>query len=133
MKSLFFLILLTSISGCVGLHTITQATHKSKFPNMPYANGIWHSWKEIEHPENGSVTLKTERRWCGVTLWAIVPVPLILPACRSYTKLVFENNKPAMLIEGWTDQFFVGCGPGVFFASQISNGKEESFCVVAIN
>ena len=128
MKIVTFIILLMSIGGCVGMQAVIPKSKLSKAPNMYYADGAWKSWSDSGHPENGSITLDAERRWCGVTLWLIAPVPLIMPVCRSYTKVEFEDNKPTKLIEGWTEHLFLGCGLGVWFFSQIANG-EESFCI----
>ena len=122
--------LLCSTSGCVGIAVETQTSRESEPLSGYYANGSWHSWREVEHPENGRVTLDAEQRWCGVTLWAIEPIPLILPVCRGYTQVVFENGVPTKQIEGLTRGFFLGCGPGVFLATQIANG-ETSFCAAS--
>lgn len=130
MKTVFFLILLITVGGCVGIHTDTQQSKTSRAPSIYYANGTKHFWSKSDHPTNGIVTLESEREWCGVTLWAIIPIPLKLPVCESYTKVNFKNNEPTTLSEGWvTLGSFYGCGPGVWLGSAISNGKEPSFCI----
>ncbi|NKQ13632.1 hypothetical protein [Pseudomonas sp. SST3] len=130
MKTVFFFTALISVGGCVGIHTDIQQSKTSKAASIYYANGAKHFWSKSEHPENGSVTLKSERKWCGATLWAIVPIPLKLPVCKSYIKVSFENNEPATRHEGWVSLgSFYGCGPGVWLGSLISNGKEASFCI----
>lgn len=130
MKSLLIVTILLSIGGCVGIHTETQKSKKSPATNVYYKNGTKHLWSQNEHPTNGSVTVESERRWCGLTLWAIVPIPLKLPVCNKYIKVSFENNVPAIRTEGWVDVGnFYGCGPGVWLGSGISNGSSPSFCI----
>ena len=130
MKTLLLLITLMSISGCVGIHTETQKSKTSQATDIFYENGTKKLWSQSEHPKNGSVTLESEQKWCGATLWAIIPIPLKLPVCKKYTTVSFENNEPATRNEGWVNTgSFYGCGPGVWLGSGISNGKTASFCI----
>ncbi|MGE8359478.1 hypothetical protein [Pseudomonas sp.] len=130
MKTLALLALLISIGGCVGIHTDAQQSKTSKAPDIYYTNGVKHRWSESDHPVNGDITLNSERKWCGATLWAIVPIPLKLPVCKEYAKVNFQNNEPTTLDEGWvTSGRFYGCGPGVWLGSSISNGMEPAFCI----
>ena len=80
---------------------------------------------------DGTVTLESERRWCGLTVWAVLPVPLKLPVCSEYVEVDFADDKPVTRREGWVGPtLFVGCGPGVWFASEIANGRDASFCAI---
>src|SRR3989338_11335204 len=101
MKTVFFLILLITVGGCVGIHTDTQQSKTSRAPSIYYANGTKHFWSKSDHPTNGIVTLESEREWCGVTLWAIIPIPLKLPVCESYTKVTLKINKQPTLSKVW--------------------------------
>ncbi|WP_339414286.1 hypothetical protein [Pseudomonas sp. EA_35y_Pfl2_R5] len=130
MKTTALCILLITLYGCVGIHTDTQKSKTSKAPDLYYLNGTKHHWSKSDHPENGDVTLESDRKWCGATVWAIVPIPLKLPVCKNYKKVSFQNNEPTTLTEGWVNiGNFYGCGPGVWLGSAISNGKTASFCV----
>lgn len=114
----------------MGIHTDTQQSKTSTATDIYYANGTKHFWSKRDHPENGKVTLEAERKWCGVTVWAIVPIPLKLPICKNYIDVYFENNEPTTRSEGWVSLGnFYGCGPGVWLGSVISNGTEASLCI----
>lgn len=130
MKNISLILAIISISGCVGIHTETQQSKVSKATDTYYLNNTKQRWSQSEHPANGSVTLSSERKWCGATLWVIVPIPLMLPLCKNYTKVAFENGEPTLRSEGWVSAGnFYGCGPGVWLGSSISNGQSASFCV----
>ncbi|WP_407364491.1 hypothetical protein HKW97_25015 (plasmid) [Pseudomonas luteola] len=131
MKNILCVIALMILNGCVGIHTEFQQSKISHATDTYHINGSEHLWSESEHPKNGRVTLESEQRWCGVTLWAVIlPVPLKLPVCKEYIKVEFENNMPVTRKKGWVsiDNFYA-CGPGVWLISGFANGKEKSFCI----
>lgn len=117
------------ISGCVGLQTNTQQSETTPATDGYRIDGTQHLWSQSEHPANGTLTLKSERKWCGAVLWAIIPLPLMLPVCKDYEQVNFANGQPTTQEKGWVDfSSFHGCGPGVWLATGIMNGRTASFC-----
>ena len=53
-----------------------------------------------------------ERAWCGVTLWAVIPIPLKLPVCRSHPA-------PSPLY---------ACGPFMFLGPIMHGYKGNALC-----
>ena len=54
-----------------------------------------------------------KKRWCGRTIWAIFPIPLLSPSCRTYTELTFENGEPVSAREQYLENTGHICGPFV--------------------
>jgi len=52
-------------------------------------------------------------RWCGRTIWAIFPIPLLSKSCRTYTELTFENGEPISAHEQYLEKSGHICGPFV--------------------
>jgi len=52
-------------------------------------------------------------RWCGRTVWAIFPIPLLSRSCRTYTELTFENGEPVSAHEQYLESTMHICGPFV--------------------
>ena len=55
--------------------------------------GTWgepHS-KEVS-AEHEIWTYAESGRWCGIWVAYIVPIPMLLPVCKTYDKIIFENN-----------------------------------------
>ena len=120
---------LFSLSGCVGLQTHTPTNQTSPATDGYRIDGTQHFWSQSEHPVNGTLTLRSEYEWCGAVLWAIVPLPLILPVCKSYSRVNFADGKPTTNeSRGVAFSSFHGCGPGVWLATGIMHGRTASFC-----
>jgi len=52
-----------------------------------------------------------QTRWCGRTVWAIFPIPLLTKSCRTYTELTFENGEPVSAHEQYLETSQHICGP----------------------
>jgi hypothetical protein len=50
-------------------------------------------------------------RWCGRTVWAIFPIPLLTRSCRTYTELTLENGDPVSAHEQYLETSQHICGP----------------------
>jgi hypothetical protein len=68
-------------------------------------------------------------RWCGRTIWAIFPIPLLSPSCRTYTELTFENGEPISAREQYVEKTGHICGPFVPMMGNSEAPLSESFCV----
>ena len=129
MKTLLTVLLMLALTGCVGFDTRTQGSRTSPAPDKYSIDQKDYFWSQTEHPADGEVVLNSERKWCGLTLWAVLPIPLMLPVCKQHKTVTFKDNKPATLTEGWIELgLFAGCGPGVWLGTAIMHGREASFC-----
>lgn len=45
--------------------------------------------------DDGSETyiINDDYEWCGVTIWAVLPIPLKLPVCRNHAEATFKEGK----------------------------------------
>ncbi|MEO8331396.1 MAG: hypothetical protein ABI479_03120 [Gallionella sp.] len=71
---------------------------------------------------------KEKTIWCGRTIWAIIPIPLWSPSCRTYTELTFENGMPISAREQHLEGSGYVCGP---FVPLLGNSEEyalSGFC-----
>jgi len=68
-------------------------------------------------------------RWCGRTIWAIIPIPLLSPSCRTYTELTFENGEPISAREQYLEKTGHICGPFVLMMGNSKAPLAEGFCV----
>ena len=90
------IILIVNLSGCVGAYfskSNLSEKHEIKNDGMEYFN---IERAKNDHPINGAQTYNNEIEWCGLTIWAIIPIPLLLPVCSSYTEVTFLNGKPVL-------------------------------------
>jgi len=69
-----------------------------------------------------------ESRWCGRTIWAIFPIPLWRPDCRSYTELTFENGRPISAREQFIEGSGFICGPFVPWMGITNEPLPDGFC-----
>jgi len=63
-------------------------------------------------------------RWCGRTIWAILPIPLLKRDCRTYTELTFENGEPISAQTQYLEKSGHICGPFVPLMK-----SSEGFCL----
>lgn len=112
------------LSGCVGYTAIGGHTERTKkaTPSSEEEFGA------KTHPENGSVITESERRWCGLTLWAVIPVPLMLPVCKSYTEATFANNKLVSYREVSVNQRWYICEPLRYVGSRLFPMAPQGLC-----
>jgi hypothetical protein len=68
-------------------------------------------------------------RWCGRTIWAIIPIPLLSPSCRTYTELTFENDEPISAQEQYVEDTGHICGPFIPMMKFSKASSQEGFCV----
>lgn len=53
----------------------------------------WGEPREKQLTSKGEIWIYSETdRWCGLFVYVIVPIPLILPVCETYDKVYFENG-----------------------------------------
>jgi len=67
-------------------------------------------------------------RWCGRTVWAIIPIPLLSRSCRTYTELTFENGEPVSARERYLERTGHICSPFVPMMKISKAPLAEGFC-----
>lgn len=122
------------LTACVGIESIKTATPESSpIERTEYSKyvsddkNLTPPWAGTAHSENGSVQFNTQKSWCGVAVWAaIIPIPLILPVCKSYTEVSFENNTPKTITRVDTKETTYACGPGFLLVTELTSNPR--FC-----
>lgn len=66
--------------------------------------------------------------WCGRTIWAIIPIPLLSPSCRTYTELTIEDGEPVSAREQYVENIGHICGPFVPMMGVSKAPLPEGFC-----
>jgi len=112
------------LSGCFGYTAIGGHTERTRdsFPTYREASAA------KTHPENGTVITESERRWCGLTIWAVIPVPLMLPVCKSYAEATFANNKLVSYREVSVNEHWYVCEPLRYVASSLFPTGKQGLC-----
>lgn len=90
----------------------------------------------ISQMEQNKVPLEVEtkiyndkRSWCGLTIWAVIPIPLWLPVCRTYTELTLEDGEPVRAREQYLEKEGVICGPFVNMLQLSDEPLPKGFCI----
>lgn len=112
--------------GCVGINISSGSSTTSRevtkqqieLPLSP------NPWDGIQHPTDGKVTVKSEKEWCGITIWALLPIPLMLPVCKS--EVSFTSNIPIKVESTHPNSIFYGCG--IFMPILGMDGGPRGFC-----
>lgn len=120
------------LSGCVGVGVTTGNNKYSENINdvniKKYSNP--KPWDGVNHIPDETVTVKSEFEWCGITIMAIIiPIPLWLPVCKSYTDVTFVNNQPSTITIVRPNHILYACGPGVWLGTGFMHGYDgPQFC-----
>jgi hypothetical protein len=131
-KVFLIITLASNLSGCVGYWVSGNATgvavelseNNVEYKGMPYF-GVESA--RNNHPVNGSQIYNAETKWCGLTIWAIIPIPLMLPVCHSAIEMTFADGKPIRRVEHYVKGGGLLCGPVVLIPTSMDNGT-TSFC-----
>jgi hypothetical protein len=129
------LVLGVSLSGCAG---ITYYGHSDAVVSKTDFSPV-NSFQDREKPpsrapdkqySDGTVmyVLQNETVWCGPTIWAVIPVPLLLPLCRDHTEMIYKDGHPIQMTYQGTGFTSVAiCGPGLPLLSVF--GGRVGFCM----
>lgn len=133
MKNIFIAIILAvTLSGCVGVWVSGNATGEANVLSNNNAGNSGLTYFGIEsaknnHPENGTQIYNEQNEWCGLTIWAVIPIPLLLPVCKSYEQVTFSNGEPTIRVSHYVKGSGVLCGPFVLIPTAMDGGT-SSFC-----
>jgi hypothetical protein len=134
----FILMLLVNLSGCMG---ITFSRNGHVVVNTDYSPV--ENFKDRESPParksdkvnpDGSETFRVYdgTKWCGLTIWAILPIPLWLPVCDAYTEVTYKDGKPVNVATQWLHTSGLLCGPLILVPTGMDGGS-SSLCTTRIN
>jgi hypothetical protein len=126
------IILVVTLSGCAGFWVSGNATGEAieLSGNNATQSGVTYFGIESakdNHPQNGSKIYNERTEWCGLTIWAIIPIPLLLPVCKSYEEVTFTNGEPTKRVSHYVKGSGLLCGPFVLIPTGMDGGT-SSFC-----
>lgn len=105
MHSVIITALITlNLSGCVGFSLSTLET-------MEYTDNPMRARDHYTRIESGVVKTTTRNRWCGITLFIGLPLPLELPICETYQEITFKNNRRVAATDKYLKTHSYTCGP----------------------
>ena len=106
-----------NLSGCVGYtytrngDVVTSETDFSRTNLSIRSKPPLRAADKINPDGTETFLVDDNTRWCGLTLWAIIPIPLWLPVCSSYTEVTFKEEKPTKVSSRWVSTSGFVCGP----------------------
>jgi len=144
-------LLVINLSGCVGSYiskTSGPVERDLSYALLVVPKEERKSWKPVEKntyndnrasfidqkdQQNDSIGKVTKvynnkNRWCGKTIWAIFPIPLWRPDCRTYIELTLENGEPISAREEYVEGSGYICGPFVPFLDAAKSTSHGVFC-----
>lgn len=109
------LMLVINLTGCVGYTYSSNGALVTSTDLSPvelrYRSKAPDKKADKTNPDGSEEFLiYDETKWCGLTLWAIIPVPLWLPVCRSYTEVTYKDGKPTKVATQWVHTSGSLCG-----------------------
>ena len=122
------------LSGCVG--AIVALPEKTTLRTDEYKS---LSARSIHPAVTRTVQSTPTREWCGITVWAlIIPVPLKLPVCSSYSEEFFgrdaSGNEIVLLYAKQTvPSPFYACGPLMVLGPIVHGYQGNALCGVFPN
>lgn len=133
-RTVFILIFTASLSGCVGFSIhgnkdeVVSKTDFSRVHSFGDREGPPDRAPDKQYPD-GTVmyVLSHKPAWCGAVIWAIIPVPLLLPICHDHTEMTYKDGKPIQMRSQWTGTTYgAACGP--FMPLLGLSGSQVGFC-----
>ncbi|QBF28945.1 hypothetical protein EXN22_25855 [Pseudomonas tructae] len=130
MKSIAVVVaILLSLTGCVGATVVLPEKQTS-----PTGAHRILRLKNITPKVSKSEKYNVTREWCGVTLWAVVvPVPLLLPVCRTYSEVAYgpdiDGDQVVLFNARQTiSSPMYACGPMMILAPIIHGYEGNQIC-----
>ncbi len=130
------LCVLGGLMGCVGITVSTGGHAKTSHvsgtvsiaPVVADQGGQRSSDQRNLAPTNRKEIVDAERNWCGVTIWVVVPIPLILPVCSAHTEVIYVDNRATAKTEVRTKHRWMVCGPLLWMGSALAMPGGARFC-----
>ncbi len=70
--------------------------------------------------------MQDEIKWCGLTVFAVIPVPLWLPVCRSRTEFTYKDDQLTLVQHQSPEKTGFVCGPLMRFTGAL---QADGWCV----
>ncbi len=143
MRFIFVSFLLFTFSGCVGIGTVVSDERTYGSSNLTEIQGIfgidskkiytkkevvsiWGEPKNIYKEGNCEYWVyNRELAWGGITIWAIVPIPLFIPIGSRVTTLIFDSKTTVGAIYEYGRLPSALCSPLIPFVHSGNN-----FCAI---
>ncbi|KJK09417.1 MULTISPECIES: hypothetical protein [Pseudomonas] len=123
------LTMMLCLTGCVG--ATVALPYKQTYPSQAdQPLRLNASPPVIRKTQKSDVT----RQWCGITVWAlIVPIPLQLPVCESYSEEAYgaDANGEQVILFNTKQRIrptLYACGPIMILGSIASRYEGNAFC-----
>ncbi|WP_313326408.1 hypothetical protein [Pseudomonas qingdaonensis] len=122
---------LVCLNGCVGFKSASPQTRVEKTDTYRQLLGR-DITPHITRTERSEATWE----WCGISLWLVVlPVPLKLPVCSTYTEAAFGHDRfgderVLMYTTHSVDKnpYLNACGPFMFLAPIMHGYEGNALC-----
>lgn len=130
--SLLALVLAFNLSGCVGFtfskngDVVVSEQDFSRVNFKNQSNPPARISDKINSDGSEMYVVQNEREWCGLTIWAIIPIPLWLPLCHVRTEVTYKNGSPTKMSSQWPKTLGGLCGPFVPIFG--IGGGSQGFC-----
>lgn len=128
MGKLLVVAVVLSLMGCVGFTPPAQLRTSS---HSVAAGDLAEAQKSQLWPiKNGRVPIARQPVWCGVTVWAVLPIPLKLPVCVAQSELEIVDGQPRLLHQTrYENQPAYVCGPGAWWMLRLDEQSQGGhFC-----
>ena len=107
------------LSGCVGVSlygnkdAVISKTDFSRVPSFQDREKPPNRTPDKQFPDGTEMyILQHDTSWCGVVIWAIIPIPLMLPLCHDHLEMTYKEGKPIQMTSQWSGLTFVAaCVP----------------------
>lgn len=150
-KTLMLALVGMSLSGCVGYYQTNSSVPVDRdltLALLVVPEAERNQWAETEvkfynderaltpeylekqkHIEDKEIKVYNDKvSWCGRTIWALLPIPLWSPACRTYVEITLVNGLPVSAQEQYLQGKGHLCGPFIPFLSVSKEPLPDGFC-----
>jgi hypothetical protein len=116
-------LLMLDLTGCVGytysrdtdavsIKDLSLVPDKSFTPtDSQYLAKPNRNADKIKPDGSEIFTMQNGHTWCGLTVWAIIPIPIWLPGCRNYIEVTYKNGTPIRIEQQTPALTGRVCGP----------------------
>jgi hypothetical protein len=138
-NSVLFPLLLINLTGCVG-YTYSKdsdvvVSNVMSPAELQFSTKPKRIADKINPDGSEMYVVKDGLKWCGLTIWAIVPVPLWMPGCRVHTEVTYKGGTPTRVENRLSNISGRLCGPIFPFAKvdlmplmKIDDAGPTGFC-----
>lgn len=125
-------LLLVNLSGCIGFEfTKNGDVVSTDFSGLSSrSHTLAKAADKINSDGSETYVDMHETKWCGLTIWAIIPIPLWLPLCQWHIEDTYKDGKLINRSSQWPATSAFLCGP---FVPLTGGGGSFNFCTAYIH